>query len=87
MQNLVNIADEVTVPILNPECISQYEGLYVVRCYAADIRWEITDHSVFFELLACIHCTAVCSLFVFAPGNVQESLRVTNFIQIFPVFI
>jgi hypothetical protein len=55
VQNLLNMADEVTVPILNPECISQYEGLYGIRCYAPDTHWKVTDHSVFFELLACEH--------------------------------
>jgi len=74
MQNPVNMADEVTVPIANPEYISQFEGLCDVRCYhAADTRWKTTDHGVFFELLACERYTSHCSLFVFAPGNGQES--------------
>jgi len=88
MQDLVNMADELTVPVVNPEYISQYEGLYDVRCYhAADTRWKMTDHGVFFELLACEHCTSHCSLFVVAPGNVQESLHIMDFIQIFAVFV
>jgi hypothetical protein len=35
--NLVNMADGVTPPILNPESVSWYDGLYEVRrCYAAE---------------------------------------------------
>jgi hypothetical protein len=71
MQNLVNMADEVTVPIVYSECISQYEGLYDVRRYhAPDTCWKTTHHGVFFELLVCERCTSRCSLFVFAPGSV-----------------
>jgi len=45
------MADEVPVPVVNPEYISQYEGLYDVRCYhAAHTCWKTTDHSIFFEL-------------------------------------
>jgi hypothetical protein len=51
--NMVNMADEVAPPILNPESVSPYEGLYEVgRCHAADTCHKTTNNNVFFELLA-----------------------------------
>jgi len=51
--NLVNMADEITTPVLNPELVSRYGGLYEAgRCHAADTRQKTTMHGVLFELLA-----------------------------------
>jgi hypothetical protein len=51
--NLVNMADEVTPLIVNPESASRYDGKYEVEsCDAKDARQKTTDNSVFFELLA-----------------------------------
>jgi hypothetical protein len=35
--NPINMADEITPPLSNPEFASRYDGLYAVRrCHAAD---------------------------------------------------
>jgi hypothetical protein len=47
------MADGVTPPIVNPESASRYDGQYEVEsCDAADAHQKMTDHGVFFELLA-----------------------------------
>jgi len=47
------MADGVTPPILNPESVSLYDGLYDVGlCHAADTCQKMTNHGVFFELIA-----------------------------------
>jgi hypothetical protein len=47
------MVDGVTPPILNPESVLWYDGLYEVgRCHAADTCQKKTDHSILFELLA-----------------------------------
>jgi hypothetical protein len=38
--NLVNMADGVTAPILNPESVSWYDGLYEVGCHHAAVTPE-----------------------------------------------
>jgi hypothetical protein len=51
--NLVNMADGVTPPILNPETLSRFDGLYEVgRCHAADTRQKTNILGVLFEFLA-----------------------------------
>jgi hypothetical protein len=51
--NLVNMAEGVTPPILNPVPVSQFDGLYEVgRYHAADTRQKTANHGVLFELLA-----------------------------------
>jgi hypothetical protein len=50
--NLVNMADVVTPPILNPESVSHYDRLYEGRhCHAADTCQMTRNHGVFFSLL------------------------------------
>jgi hypothetical protein len=53
--NLVNMADEITTPVLNPELVSRYDGLYETgRCHAADTRQKTTMHGVLFALLVSV---------------------------------
>jgi hypothetical protein len=48
-----NLVDEITPPILNPESVSWYDGMYEVgRCHAANTQQKTTKHGVLFELLA-----------------------------------
>jgi hypothetical protein len=66
------MADGVTPPILNPESVSRYEGLFEVgRCQAANKRQkgkneEKKTYGVFFESLAEAYsgaypCASHCS--------------------------
>jgi hypothetical protein len=50
---MVNLGYEVTAPILNPESVAWYEGLYDVgHCHTADTRQKTKHPNVFSELLA-----------------------------------
>jgi len=52
--NLVNMEDEKTIPVLNPELVSVYDGLYEAGRCAADTRQKATMQGVLFELLASV---------------------------------
>jgi hypothetical protein len=68
--NLVNMVDEVAPPILYPESVSLYNGLYEVGHYhAAGTHQRTTNHGTFFKLVAqadseeyhcTFHCLIVC---------------------------
>jgi hypothetical protein len=66
MPNLVNMVDAVTPPILYPESVSQYNGLYEVgHDHAAGTHHRATNQGIFFELVAkadseAHHCTFHC---------------------------
>ena len=46
--DLVNTADGVTPPVVNPESVSRYDGLHDARrCHAEDTRQATTNHRVF----------------------------------------
>ena len=82
MPNLVNMADRVTPPVLNPGCASRFD---VGRCYAADTRQEDKPRSsvrtaghtslclplsVNIKLqraVSCYEMHAVVPVFVFVP--------------------
>jgi hypothetical protein len=52
MSNLMNTADGLTPPILNPESVTWYDTLYEVEhCYAVDKLQQTTNHGIFLELL------------------------------------
>ena len=81
MPNLVNVADMVTPPILNPESVSRYGGLYEVeRCHAADTRQKIDNDGVFFELLASADSEAHYRSFHYSESY-HGLFHITNFIQ------
>ena len=81
MPNLVNVADMVTPPILNPESVSRYGGLYEVeRCHAAATRQRIDNDGVFFELLASADSEALHGSFHYSECY-HGLFHITNFIQ------
>jgi len=64
--NVVNMVDTITPPILNPESVSRYDRLHVVRhCNAADAPQKMINHEIYFKLPASVnftayHCTVLC---------------------------
>jgi hypothetical protein len=53
------MVDRITPPILNPQSVSSYDMLHVVRhCHAADTPQKTINHEVFFKLPASVNFTA-----------------------------
>lgn len=53
MPNVVNMVDARTPPILYPESVSQYNGLYEVgHDHAAGTHHRTTNHGIFSALVA-----------------------------------
>jgi len=67
VSNVVNMVDRITPPILNPESVSRYDRLHMVRhCHAVDTPQKTINHEVFFKLPTAVnftayHCTILCS--------------------------
>jgi hypothetical protein len=56
---MVNEVDRKTTPILNPESVSRYDRLHVVRhCHNVDIPQKTINHEFFFKLTVSAYFTA-----------------------------
>jgi hypothetical protein len=62
----MNMVDKITPPILNPESVSRFDRLHVVRHFhALDTPQKTIHHEVFFKLPTSVnftayHCTILC---------------------------
>jgi hypothetical protein len=74
------MADGITTPVLNPELVSRYDGLYDVslvtlQTHASRQQCPAFSSKCWLQLMTN-HFTVLSLLFVFAPGNIH----ITNFI-------